>query len=228
MLSIFKKILICFTFILPSTQIQSKQNTQAKVDPSSNTYQFMTHDGKSCEIKLVTDDTQIDKHAAREILANSFITEYKKYLQPNEIDTKLKVWRINDGADSVEQYYFDYFAKEIEELKHNKIFWIEAKIDNKLVGWTTFAKSATADTYYMDLLIVDPNHQSHGIGKELVFSAHKLHLIKNAKAITLLLRKKNQGGRTFYSKLNFKPSNNIVQDNFVDQSLLEGLSLEIS
>lgn len=81
-------------------------------------YEFALHDGRKANIQLIVDSSQIDKDAARSILCKSFISEYRKYLQPAEIDSKLKAWLIADGINSVEEYYCDYFVNEFLEFEH--------------------------------------------------------------------------------------------------------------
>lgn len=199
------------------------------VAKTTDSYEFILRDGRKATIQLITDSSQIDKNAARTLLSMSFITEYQKYLKPNEIDAKLNYWFIQDGGNSVEQYYFDYFASVLVEFEHGKSFWLEAKINNKLVGWATYDKyPAVPDAHYMDLLIVDPAFQKLGIGTELVYAITKLDSFPAVKSINLLLRKKNNGGRVFYSRLGFKSNPNFTTDNFVDISLLEGWTLEVN
>ena len=216
---LYNKIALSLIVILVCCSVGAKNATS---------YEFTTRDGRKAKIQLISNGAQINKDAARTLLCKSFIDEYKKYLQPEQIDAKLKSWLIKDGANSVEEYYLDYFATEFKEFEHGHLYWLEAKIDNKLVGWATYEKSpTTANSHYMNLLIVDPDFQKQGIGTELVFAVTKLDAFSDAKYINLLLRKKNVGGRVFYSSLGFKPNPNFKRDNFVDVSLLEGWTLEL-
>jgi GNAT superfamily N-acetyltransferase len=194
-------------------------------------YEFTLRDGRTANVQLVVASSQINKEAARTLLSKSFIFEYQKYLQPADIDSKLKSWLITEGIDSVEAYYFDYFATEFAEFEHGKLFWLEAKIANQLIGWATYEKAATATgSHYMNLLLVDPEFQKQGVGKELVHAITKLNLDNTpaAKSINLLLRKTNVGGRRFYSSLGFKPNPNFKWNNYVDVSLLEGWTLGLA
>lgn len=191
-------------------------------------YEFNARDGRKTKIEVVTNSGDLDQNSARRILIESFISEYKKYLQPCDVDKKLKCWFVSEGQDSVEQYYSDYFDHELSDFENNNLYWIEARIDNNLVGWATFEKKKSlANSCYMNLLIVDPVIAHSGVGSELVRAAYKLPLMKNIKSINLLLRKANEGGKVFYSKLGFKATPSFTRDNFVDNSLLEGWTLEL-
>lgn len=191
-------------------------------------YEFSMRNKNLAYIELVDDPRQIDKQAACQVLCKSFVEEYKKYLHPCEIDEKLKCWWVIDGDYSVEQYYIYYFKQEVDDFMQNKLYWIQAVANNRLLGWATYDKlSNDADSHYMNLLIVDPEFQKQGIGKELVLSVIKFKLIPTAKKINLLLRRKNRVGKDFYSCIGFKANPNFTRHNFVDTTLLEGWSLEI-
>src|SRR5579864_1946417 len=175
-------------------------------------------------IELVKDQKQIHTDDAKTILVESFIAEYEKYLQPHDISADLFSWR--DGEKSVKKYYEKYFQTELADFTRGELdYWVKATIDGKLVGWATFQREkSNHNAVYMNLLIVHPNYQGCGIGKELVTALINLHVIPNLQSIHLLLRKKNKGGRIFYSKLGFNSDPNYHHiDNFVDMTLLEGL-----
>ena len=176
-------------------------------------------------IRLIKDPNHIDKEAARSVLVESFISEYEKYLLPHEISACLTSWR--DGEKSVRKYYEDYFQTEFNDFCHEEVhYWIQATINGKLVGWATFQREKTNENEaYMNLLVVHPAYQNRGVGGQLVKSLVSLHVIPDLNAIHLLLRKKNQGGRIFYSKLGFTSDPHYKRaDNFVNLNLLEGLT----
>ena len=176
-------------------------------------------------IELVKNPCNIDKQAASFVLVESFIGEYEKYLLPHEISDGLTSWR--DGDKSVQRYYENYFETELDDFFRGELhYWVQAKINGSLVGWATFQREKSeANAVYMNLLVVHPEYQKMGIGEQLVRSLVNLDEIPDLNAIHLLLRKKNRGGRTFYSKLGFNPDPGYQRDdNFVDLELLEGFT----
>jgi ribosomal protein S18 acetylase RimI-like enzyme len=188
---------------------------------------FITRNGKKGTISIVLDPAEIDQAAACALLQHSFINEYKQYLHPQEIDAKLQYWYVKDGVFSVEAYYSEYFSKEFENLRQGRLHWLQAIIDNKLVGWATYTRDAIpTNALYMDLLIVDPAYSKQGIGAELVYAVKRLSVVPDLKFVNLLLRSKNRGGRIFYEKLGFKQNLDFQCDNFVDLALLKGWTLE--
>ena len=112
----------------------------------------------------------------------------------------------------------------MEEFSHGDLdYWVQATIDEKLVGWATFQREKSdQNAVYMNLLVVHPAYQKKGIGEQLVKSLMNLKMIPNLSEIHLLLRKKNRVGRIFYPKLGFVSDPKYKRDNFVDVSLLEG------
>lgn len=196
---------------------------------ASADYSFVTQSGKHGTIELIENEKGIDMNSSKKVLVESFIHEYRQYLAPQEVDSKLKVWLKTDGKASVEQYYDNYFEEEFAEFIKGGLFWIQAKVNNQVAGWATFREEEKeANSLYMNLLIVSPGFQKQGIGKELTYSLIRLGKFPNTKKINLLLRKKNQGGRMFYSKLGFLPNPSYQRENFVDLSLLEGWTLNLS
>lgn len=169
--------------------------------------------------------SDISQEPAMKILVESFIHEYKQYLDPSDIGPELDSW--DGGEHSVEEYYKNYFRKELAKFEKGDIeFWVEAHLDGELVGWATFKKeSSTPNQLYMDLLIVSPAHQRKGIGRALVTSLLDLGQVPNLEAINLLLRSKNKAGRSFYTALGFKKNPSYQGDeNYVDRELLEPLT----
>jgi len=176
-------------------------------------------------VKQITNHNDIEQSAAREILVESFIGEYSQYLQPDDVDSKLTSWR--DGPLSVQKFYENYFSSELTEFMERRLqYWVEARMDTKLVGWATFEMEKSDEPeVYMNLLVVHPNYQKQGVGKKLVMSLIDLDLIPSLSAIHLLLRKKNKGGGLFYQSLGFKLDPDYSRpDNFVDIKLLEPLT----
>lgn len=175
--------------------------------------------------KLVKKPDDIDQDAAKSILVESFIGEYSKYLLPEEIDSSLVSWR--SGEHSVQKYYENYFASEFKEFSEGHLhYWVEARVNGKLAGFATFEhEHAEENAVYMNLLVVLPEYQGKGIGKQLVMSLLDQKIIPELSAIHLLLRQKNQGGRIFYSKLGFYEDPSYQRpDNYVDMNLLEALT----
>lgn len=178
-----------------------------------------------CIIELIQNPDDIDKDASRSLLVESFIGEYQQYLSPNEIDKNLNSWRGNDR--SVQKYYEDCFHVEFTDFSKGDLhYWVKATINETLVGWVTFQhEKLEQNSVYMNLLAVHPDYQHRGIGEQLVMSLKNLGGIEVLHAVHLLLHKKNQGGRKFYSKLGFYSDSEYQrEDNFVDNDLLEGMT----
>lgn len=179
-------------------------------------------------IERIENPNNIDQVATMSVLVESFIGEYKKYLSPQDIRSDLTSWR--EGEHSVEKYYEEYFYREFKEIFDSKAdhknYWIQASINGKVVGWATFLEEKSEPkAVYMNLLVVHPDYQGRNIGEQLVKSLINLQIIPDVSAIHLLLRKKNQGGRIFYTKIGFYSDPGYQRDdNFVNSDLLEGLS----
>lgn len=185
----------------------------------------LKNDDRTGVLRLLTRPEHIEHHAASTVLVESFIGEYQKYLKPQDIDSKLNRWRGWEG--SVEHYYQEYYKDELSHFLAGKLdYWVEARIGGTLVGWATFERERSKrNEVYMNLLIVAPDCQGKAIGSQLVMSLIHLGLIPNLDSIHLLLRKKNEGGRIFYSKLGFFSDPDYVRnDNFVNPDLLEALT----
>ncbi len=196
-------------------------------------FHFYTKNNDRCKIELVKMPKDIDKEVAKTILIEGFIGEYAKYLSPHEISADLTSWRSDDkildqGDDkSVEKYYATYFKTELADFSRGDLqYWVQATIGEKLVGWATFQnEKVQPHEVYMNLLVVHPDYQKRGIGEQLVNALRKLQAIPDLSAIHLLIRKKNQGARVFYSKLGFVSDLSYQRpDNFVNLDLLEGMT----
>lgn len=176
-------------------------------------------------IERVKDPGVINQQAAKAVLVESFISEYGRYLLPEEISPELVSWY--EGERSVRQYYENYFEQELAEfIKGDLHYWVQATVNGQLAGWATFQREKNnPHEVYMNLLVVHPDFQQMGIGQQLVHALTKLQVIPALSAIHLLLRSKNQGGRLFYSKLGFNSDPDYQrEDNFVDLDLLEGFT----
>lgn len=182
---------------------------------------------KMGKIKIVKNASGIDQAAARTILIDSFITEYSQYLQPQDISNKVKLTCWRGAENSVEQYYTNYFAVEFDKFASGQFeFWVEAYLDDKLVGWATFEREKQ-NAVYMDLLIVMPEYQGMGIGKQLVQSLVNLGVMKDLQAVNVLLRKTNKAGAGFYECIGFVPNPEYKRANFVDVNLLTGITWHV-
>lgn len=155
---------------------------------------------------FTTDDIDLDQ--AKQILVDSFVEQYKDVPLP-ELNPAFQ-----SRAD-VTCFYEMYFESELQHFKHGELVWMQAFIDDHLVGWATF--EIENDEAYMNLVAIAPAHQRKGIGKALTFST-------NACKINLLLRNVNIGGRKFYEAIGFHKSDFVKPGNYVDNSLLTGFS----
>ena len=178
-------------------------------------------DASQNEIRIsVAQSTQdIDLDRARDILVSSFMDGYED-VPLVELNPEFK------SIGDVRRFYEDYFKEELSHFEEGHLFWIQAFLNNKLVGWATFElEPLEKDAAYMNLLIVDPEYQRMGFGKRLTFSICSEELFPNIKAINLLIRKINLEGYNFYYKIGFFECD-YHRDNFVDPSLLTGLRWE--
>lgn len=174
---------------------------------------------RNCVIKLATKAKKIAPQAPV-VLSNGFIDEYlvQQRLSPNQLGSDLQT------KEDVERFYKNYFEEEKEKFSDGVIhFWVEAFVDNELVGWATFRREGSdSNAVYMELLVVSPEYKGKGIGSQLVFSLIHLNEIPDLHAINLELRILNAGGRVFYEKLEFYKNPGYVSGpNAVESHLLE-------
>lgn len=182
-------------------------------------YAFSLREGSIGIMQSIKSPEHINQEESKTVLINSFIGEYKKYLSPSDIKRSLQTW------DDVRAYYDKYFHDEFRDFSEGRLhYWIQVSVDGKIAGWATFEREPkNPKEVYMNLLVVDPKYQQKGIGGQLVNALINLDEISDLNAVHLLLRKKNQGGRIFYSKLGFNADPEYQRaDNFVDLNLLEG------
>lgn len=218
-----KSILIFIKFLIA-------QGLYVNAAYATHTFSILGQGNKAgiIELSVAVTPTEIDQNMAKTILVESFINEYQKpYLNilPADIGEGLKHWR-GDNA-SVQKYYENYFAEELADFVNGHVhYWVQAKINGKLVGWATFQlEPSEPNAVYMNLLVVLPEYQNKGVGRTLVFSCMNLKQFNQPDTVHLLLRKKNEGGRIFYKKLGFFEDPQYHRaDNFVDSTLLEGWS----
>lgn len=165
-------------------------------------------------ISFVKSVEEIDLAKSQDILVRSFMDAYED-VPLTELSPEMK------STGDVRRFYENYFKKELEHFKEGHLFWVQAFLNDKIVGWATFElEPLEANAAYMNLLIVAPEYQRLGIGKHLTFSI--CTEFPNIQAINLLIRKVNKEGYNFYYRLGFFEFD-YQRDNFVDTSLLTGL-----
>ena len=64
---------------------------------ASGNYDFLTQDGQKGVIELVEKREDVDQAVSRDVLIDSFIHEYRQYLEPNEVDANSNVWFADEG-----------------------------------------------------------------------------------------------------------------------------------
>lgn len=167
-------------------------------------------------ISLVKSISEIDQVVSRDILVRSFMDAYED-VPLSQLSPHFK------STGDVRRFYENYFKEELEHFKEGHLFWVQAFLNDKLVGWATFElEPQEENAAYMNLLIVAPEYQKMGVGRHLTFSICSEELFPNIQAINLLIRKVNVEGYNFYYRLGFFESD-YQRDNFVDTSLLTGL-----
>lgn len=170
-------------------------------------------------ISVVKSVEDIDLERSQDILVRSFMDVYED-VPLVELSPEFK------STGDVRRFYEKYFVEEFEHFKEGHLIWVQAFFNNKIVGWATFElEPQEANAAYMNLLVVDPEHQGIGIGTHLTFSICSEELFPNIEAINLLIRKVNVEGYNFYYKLGFFDFE-YHRGNFVDTSLLTGLRWE--
>lgn len=178
-------------------------------------------DKNNNEIRIIVAKSlsDIDPDKSRDVLVRSFMDAYED-VPLIELNPDFK------STGDVRRFYENYFQEELEHFKQGHMFWVQAFLNDKLVGWSTFElEPLEPNAAYMDLLIVTPEYQGIGIGRYLTFSICSEDLFPNVQAINLLVRKVNAEGFKFYHRLGFFEFD-YQRDNFVDTSLLTGLRWE--
>lgn len=170
-------------------------------------------------IVVVKSVQDIDLDKSKDILVRSFMDAYED-VPLTELNSQFK------SIGDVRRFYESYFKEELAHFKEGHLFWVQAFLNNELVGWATFElEPLEANAAYMNLLIVAPEYQRMGLGRHLTFSICSDELFPNIQAINLLIRKVNVEGYNFYHRLGFFEFD-YHRDNFVDTSLLTGLRWE--
>ncbi len=180
---------------------------------------FQDKNQNEIRISVVKSVEDIDLEKGQDILVRSFMNAYED-VPLSELNPEFKC------TGDVRRFYENYFKEELEHFKEGHLFWVQAFLNNKIVGWATFElEPLEANAAYMNLLIVAPEYQRMGIGKYLTFSICSEDLFSNIQAINLLIRKVNIEGYNFYYRLGFFEFD-YHRDDFVDPSLLTGLRWE--
>ena len=164
---------------------------------------FTTRRGHEGWIAYVSSLEDLMGQEAQNLLISSFIGEYQPYLLPEEIYQGLSCWWEEEGPGSVESYYKRLFQVETDLFRQGKVWWVQAFVEDRLVGWVDFEPNPQG--LLMRMLVVDPRCQREGIGQSLVWGLHYMRRVSQSSSISLWLRKKNRGGHSFYSKLGFHP-----------------------
>ena len=78
------------------------------------------------------------------------------------------------------------------------------KLDNWIIGHLSFRMNDQTKSAHIFHLIIDPDQQKNGYGKQLISHAEKLIIKNNLKKITINVLINNQIAKTFYEKNGFK------------------------
>ncbi len=182
---------------------------------------FLDKRGETVRLAVARTPAEIAVDDGKRILVTSFMAAYEDVslvdLNPNFKST-----------GDVRRFYQDYFESEFAHFQNGSLIWVQAFIEEQLIGWATFMLEESNHAY-MNLLAVDPLYQDRGIGKHLVFSICSEELFPNIEAINVLPRKVNLQGRLFYEHIGFCDAPDYLsKDNFVDNSLLTPIRWEKS
>lgn len=171
------------------------------------------------QIEVVKSVKDIDLEKSQDVFIRSFMTAYEG-IPLTELHPQFK------SRHDVRSFYEAYFKDELNNFAKGRLFWVQAFLNNQLVGWATFElETHESDAAYLNLLVVSPEHQRKGIGKYLTFSICSETLFPNIQAINVLIRKVNLEGYNFYRKLGFFDSD-YHREDFVPSHLLTGLRWE--
>jgi len=174
---------------------------------------FLDKKGESVRIAVARTPAEISVNEGKRILVTSFMEAYED-VPLVELNPNFK------SIGDVRRFYRDYFDSEFAHFQNGSLIWVQAFIEEKLIGWATFMLEEN-DHVYMNLLAIDPFYQNRGIGKHLVFSICSEELFPHIEAINVLLRKVNLQGQLFYEHIGFRDAPDYLsKDNFVDNSLL--------
>ena len=174
---------------------------------------FFDTQGEQVRIAVARTPGQIAIQEGKKILVESFMTVYED-VPLADLDPDFK------STGDVRRFYQNYFESEFAHFQHGSLIWVQAFIEDKLVGWATFELEENNHAY-MNLLAIDPAYQKRGIGKHLVFSICSEELFPDTEAINVLLRKVNLQARGFYERLGFLDAPGYQgKENFVDNNLL--------
>lgn len=182
---------------------------------------FLDKEGEKVRIAVARTSAEIAIEEGKQILVSSFMTGYED-VPLTELNPDFQ------SIGDVRRFYENYFDSEFAHFQHGSLIWIQAFIDEKLIGWATFELEEN-NQVYMNLLAVDPLFQKRGIGKHLVFSICSNELFPCTEAINVLIRKVNLSGLNFYERIGFHDAPDYqAKDNFVDNSLLAPIRWEKS
>ena len=115
----------------------------------------------------------------------------------SELDSSFK------SRDDVRRYYEDHCEGDILLFSQRKIVWVQAFLDQQLVGWVSFeTQFLEKNSVFVRNLVVSPKFQRRGIGKKLLFSIKtEKKLFPQTQSMYLIARKVNRSGLRFYQKL---------------------------
>lgn len=150
---------------------------------------------------------------AKSALVRGFMKEYEE-VPLKELNSDFK------SVGDARRFYENYFEGELEQFKNMNRIWVNAFLDGRLVGFSTF-EFGDRNVVYMKLLVVDPDARRQGVGERLTFAI--CDYFCGVRQILLLIRNVNERGRQFYKKIGFSDFEYERDDNFVDTSFLTGL-----
>jgi len=98
-----------------------------------------------------------------------------------------------------EEGYYSAYSDDLQgEIENNHVFLIEK--DGQIIGFTSYEKEGS-DVVHMDSLVIRPDFQSQGIGKQATL--YRLQEIGNAKRIDVTTHPDNFRVIKLYQSLGF-------------------------
>ena len=154
-------------------------------------------------------NNSLDEEAFKKISVEAVCQCYKDIPAEELLSGSFKIDESIGLKGSLEKWTDDY----IQELSKNleqpdcSLQIVTAKKEDIPVGFAIFEMKTYPTSVYLSELLVDPNSQRNGIGKNLVFSV--LRRFPELEKIVLVTRKANFQATAFYPAIGFASSDYI-------------------
>ena len=116
-------------------------------------------------------------------------------------------------AMDVRAFYARLFQEDdVLPFRENKMLWIRAFINDKLIGWMTLENNFREEgIVYISKLAITPAYQNQGLGSVFLSSIHS-HWYKKTKELDLIVSNINGKAIDFYLHHGFEFANDIKSE----------------